>query len=119
MKRIKKTVVFVCFVVASNLLTGQNVKRYEGMMRWPSDLEQLKDLGITRIHDGEVFRVDLLSIPLDYMTFVYNLSMSMGSNPMMGPPTNVITNIQPSGEAVGWFYAASVVSKEMIYHKEN
>lgn len=73
----------------------------------------------SELHDGEVFRVDLLSIPLDYMTFVYNLSMSMGSNPMMGPPTNVITNIQPSGEAVGWFYAASVVSKEMIYHKEN
>ena len=72
----------------------------------------------SEMHDGEVFRLDLLSIPMDYMTFVYNLSMSMGSNPMMGPPTNVITNIQPAGEAVGWFYAASVASVETVYHPE-
>lgn len=71
----------------------------------------------SELHDGEVIRLDLLSIPLDYMTFVYSLSFSMGSNPMMGPPTNVITNIQPAGEAVGWFYAASVVSAETVYHK--
>lgn len=72
----------------------------------------------SELHDGEVFRLDLLSIPLDYMTFIYNLSISMGSNPMMGPPTNVISNIQPAGEAVGWFYTASVVSKETTYFKE-
>lgn len=72
----------------------------------------------SELHDGEEFRLELLSIPMDYMTFIYNLSMSMGSNPMMGPPTNVITNIQPSGSAVGWFYAASVVSKEMTYLKQ-
>ena len=70
----------------------------------------------SELHDGEVFRLDLLNIPLDYMTFVYSVSMSMGSNPMMGPPTNVITNIQPSGAAVGWFYAASVASVETVYH---
>ena len=39
-------------------------------------------------------------------------------NPMMGPPTNVITNIQPAGAAVGWFYAASVASVETVYHPE-
>lgn len=71
----------------------------------------------SKMHDGEVIRIDFLSIPLDYMTFVYSLSFSMGSNPMMGPPTNVMTNIQPAGEAVGWFYAASVVSAETVYHK--
>ena len=71
----------------------------------------------SKMHDGEAIRIDFLSIPLDYMTFVYSLSFSMGSNPMMGPPTNVMTNIQPAGEAVGWFYAASVVSAETVYHK--
>lgn len=70
----------------------------------------------SEMHDGEVFRLDLLNIPLDYMTFVYSVSFSMGSNPMMGPPTNVPTNIQPAGKAVGWFYAASVVSVEKVYH---
>ena len=70
----------------------------------------------SELHDGKVIQLDLLSIPYDYMMFLYSVKMSMGSNPMMGPPTNVPTNIQPSGEAVGWFYAASVVSKEMVYH---
>ena len=73
----------------------------------------------SQLYDGKLFRLDLLSIPYDYMMFVFNVKMAMGSNPMMGPPTNVMTNIQPSGEAVGFFYAASVVSKEMVYHKED
>ena len=71
----------------------------------------------SHLYDGKLFRLDLLSIPYDYMMFVFNVKMAMGSNPMMGPPTNVMTNIQPSGEAVGWFYAASVVSKEMVYSR--
>lgn len=70
----------------------------------------------SELSDGMVIRLDLLSIPSDYMKFVFNVKTSMGSNPLMGPPTNVMTNIQPSGSAVGWFYAASVVSAEMVYH---
>ena len=72
----------------------------------------------SQLYDGKLFRLDLLSIPYDYMMFVFNVKMAMGSNPMMGPPANVMTNIQPSGSAVGWFYAASVVSKEMIYSRQ-
>ena len=72
----------------------------------------------SQLYDGKLIRLDLLSIPYDYMLFVFNVKMAMGSNPMTGPPTNVMTNIQPSSEAVGWFYAASVVSKEMVYHPE-
>lgn len=70
----------------------------------------------SELHDGKVIRLDLLSIPYDYMMFVFSVKMAMGSNPLMGSPSNVMTNIQPSGEAVGWFYAASVVSKEIVYH---
>lgn len=73
----------------------------------------------SELHDGEVIRLDLLSIPYDYMLFIFSVKMAMGSNPLMGSPSNVTTNIQPSGEAVGWFYAASVVSKEMVYHQED
>ena len=72
----------------------------------------------SELTDEEVIRLDLLSIPYEYMLFLYSVKLSMGSNPMMGPPSNVLTNIQPEGTAVGWFYAASVVSKEMVYHKE-
>lgn len=70
----------------------------------------------SELTDGKVIRLDLLSIPPDYMMFLYSVKLSMGNNPMMGPPSNVMTNIQPAGEAVGFFYAASVVSKELIYH---
>lgn len=71
----------------------------------------------SKMHDGEVFRMDLLSIPMDYMMFTFSVMTSTGSNPLLGPPTNVPTNIQPAGAAVGWFYAASVVSAETVYHQ--
>ena len=64
---------------------------------------------------GDHFRVDFYSIPNDYMLFYLGVLTSMGSNPMMGPPSNVDTNIQPKGKGVGWFYAASVVSAECDY----
>ena len=41
--------------------------------------------------------------------------MSTGSNPMMGAPANVVTNIQPEGKAAGWFTVASVVSVETVF----
>ena len=89
----------------------------------PEMLENTSEIPVammtkSELHDGKYIRLDLLSIPSDYMMFVFSVKMAMGSNPMMGPPTNVLTNIQPSREAVGWFYAASVVSKELIYHTE-
>ncbi len=61
---------------------------------------------------GDVFRADLYSIQADYVYFFYSLMMSTGSNPMMGAPANVMTNIQPSGLGAGWFLTASVVSAE-------
>ena len=72
----------------------------------------------SELHDGEVIHLDLLSIPYDYMMFTFNVKTSMGSNPLLGPPTNVMTNIQPAGSGVGWFYAASVVSAETVFRKE-
>lgn len=71
-----------------------------------------------KLFDGDVVRANILSIPTDYMMYVYNVSSSLGSNPMMGPPTNVATNILPKGKAVGWFYAASVVSGEAVWHSD-
>ena len=87
----------------------------------PEFLEKNMEIAVgmvksSELHDGETFRLDLLSIPYDYMLFIFNVKMAMGSNPMLGAPSNVPTNIQPAGNAVGWFYAASVVSKEMVYH---
>ena len=69
------------------------------------------------LKDGDRIHADLYSITQDYFMYFYTLLISMGSNPMMGAPANVSTNIQPEGEGVGWFFTASVVSKETVFRK--
>jgi hypothetical protein len=69
----------------------------------------------SKLRRGDVIRADLYSVPYDYVYFYYSLMMSTGSNPMMGAPANVVTNIQPSGKGAGWFMAASVVSAETVF----
>lgn len=67
------------------------------------------------LRSGDRIRVGLQSIPADYLYFFYTIAMSQGSNPMFGAPANVTTNIQPIGQAVGWFMAASVTSAETVF----
>ena len=69
----------------------------------------------SKLRVGDVIHVDLFSIGADYIYFYYSLMMSTGSNPMLGAPANVSTNIQPEGLAVGWFMTASVVTAETIF----
>lgn len=67
------------------------------------------------LRDGDRIRVDLYSIPMDYLYFYYNIMISIGSNPMLGAPANVATNLNPADRAVGWFLTASVVSAETVF----
>ena len=69
----------------------------------------------SKLKEGDVFHVDFYSIQGDYIYFYYSLMMSTGSNPMLGAPANVSTNIQPPGLGVGWFLTASVVSAETVF----
>lgn len=69
----------------------------------------------SKLRVGDVVHVDLFSIGADYIYFYYSLMMSTGSNPMLGAPANVSTNIQPEGLSVGWFMTASVVSAETMF----
>lgn len=71
----------------------------------------------TYLNDGDRIRADLFSITPGYFYYFYSLLMSTGSNPMMGAPANVSTNIQPEGKGVGWFFTASVVSAETVFRK--
>ena len=71
----------------------------------------------SKLNDGDRIHANLYSIPVDYLTFVYSLLASSGSNPMMGAPANVSTNIQPEGKGVGWFFTASAVSSETVFRK--
>lgn len=67
------------------------------------------------LQKGDVVRADLYSVSQDYLYYVYSLLISTGSNPMLGAPANVITNVQPAGEGVGWFFTASVVTAETVF----
>lgn len=69
----------------------------------------------SKLKNGDTFRVDLYSIQPDYIYYYYSLMMSNGSNPLMGAPANVMTNIQPTELGVGWFLTASVVSTETVF----
>jgi hypothetical protein len=64
---------------------------------------------------GDRIRVDLFNIPSEYLYFYYSIIMSNSSNPMLGAPSNVESNIRPTDRAVGWFLTASVVSAETVF----
>ena len=67
------------------------------------------------VHRGDTVSMDLWSIPRDYAHYIYEIASSNGTNPMMGTPSNVRTNIQPEGLAVGMFHASSKKSCSVIY----
>ena len=86
----------------------------------PEMQEQNKEIPIyyffkSTLKVGDRIRAGLQSIPADYLYFYYSVMMSTGSNPMMGAPANVTTNIQPTDKAVGWFMTASVTSAETVF----
>ena len=88
----------------------------------PEMLQSNKEIPIayfrrSQLMDGDRIHADLYSITPDYYYYFYSLLMSTGSNPMMGAPANVSTNIQPEGKGVGWFFTASVVSSETVFRK--
>ncbi len=88
----------------------------------PEMLENNKEIPIayflrSELNDGDRIQADLYSITPDYYYYFYSVLMSTGSNPMMGAPANVSTNIQPQGEGVGWFFTASVVSASTVFRK--
>lgn len=88
----------------------------------PEMLQSNKEIPIayfrrSQLNDGDRIHADLFSITPEYYYYFYTLLMSTGSNPLMGAPTNVSTNIQPAGDGVGWFFTASVVSSETVFRK--
>lgn len=88
----------------------------------PEMLESNKEIPIgyflrSKLKDGDEIRADLYSITPDYYYYFYSILMSTGSNPMLGAPANVSSNIQPEGEGVGWFFTASVVTGSTVFRK--
>lgn len=71
----------------------------------------------SNLKDGDRIHAKMYSIPAEYLKFVYSLLASSGSNPMLGAPANVNTNIQPDDKGVGWFFTASAVSAETVFRE--
>lgn len=67
------------------------------------------------LHHGDTVRMDLYVIPYGYASYISEIANSNGSNPLMGTPSNVSTNIGPEGKAAGFFYAASLRNATIIY----
>ncbi len=60
------------------------------------------------IHVGDTISITTNSVPSGYYRYISDISGSIGSNPLMGSPTNVRTNIiGKEKEAVGYFHTAS------------
>ena len=69
------------------------------------------------MHEGYKVKLKLHSITKDYMYFLYNQKLSVGSNPFMGAFPANLSNIFSNCDAIGWFSTTSVVSADAIYHE--
>ncbi len=57
----------------------------------------------------------MYSINEEYRQFIQDVRSSSGSNPFMGTPSNVRSNIKPAGKALGFFHAESMVEYSFLY----
>ena len=71
--------------------------------------------GFPSVEKGDKITLYLYSTTPEFATYYNDVLFSFGSNPMMGTPYNVSSNVQPYGKAVGFFEALSVVSASIIY----
>ena len=67
------------------------------------------------LNKGDKITMFMYSITPDFSKYISDINSNFGSNPMMGMPYNVSTNIYPEGKAVGFFEATSVITSEVIY----
>ena len=67
------------------------------------------------LNKGDKVTLYLYSVTPEFSKYISDVNGNIGSNPMIGMPHNVSTNIYPKGAAVGFFEAASVVKSTVIY----
>ncbi len=67
------------------------------------------------LNAGDTVEMFMYSITPEFSNYITDINSNFGSNPMMGMPYNVSTNIYPEGKAVGFFEATSVIKSSVIY----
>lgn len=82
---------------------------------WSFSSEESGNDSLKVLHHGDTVRMDLSVVSSGYAGYISDIASSNGSNPMMGSPANVRTNICPDGTAVGYFNAATIKEKTIIY----
>lgn len=68
--------------------------------------------------DGDTLTVWLYGISKVYYQFLDDVTSTNASNPFMGSPANVRSNIQPSDKASGFFHAAMITRKSVVFREE-
>ena len=68
------------------------------------------------IKEFDKITIYMYSVEQGFRTYIQDIESSRGSNPFMGTPSNVRSNIQPAGRAVGYFYAASMIEFSFLYY---
>ncbi len=71
-----------------------------------------------KLHDGDKITLLVNTVTKEYAEYINDISSSNGSNPFLGIPSNVSSNIYPQDKGVGFFTAYSEVSFDYIYHEE-
>lgn len=69
------------------------------------------------LHEGDIIKLKLISITVDYMYFLFNQKLAVGVNPIMGAFASTATNIFSNCDAIGWFSTTSAVEVEGVYHQ--
>lgn len=97
----------------ANLVGEQSVFTFYDGSVYDGNLTEDDSLRV--LNKGDKVSMIMYSITPGFAGYKSDISSSSGTNPMMGMPYNVRTNIYPKEEAVGYFEAASVVTKSIIY----
>lgn len=116
-----KLLILVCFTSLTNILIGQNIKRYEGVMNLPSDLNQFK--GILHQKYDKDYRIGAGTGYYDYYEdsdgsrikhgkFLFESGGNYGTH---GP--NVISGTYSHGKKVGQWTFEPPKDKDQGYFK--
>lgn len=68
------------------------------------------------MHEGDIVKLKLISITKDYMYFLFNQKLAIGSNPVMGAFPANFSNIWSNCDAIGWFSTTAATECEGVFH---
>ena len=101
----------------ANMIGEQSVHTFKTTQTYlENDSIYIQDMNYYPVAtEGDKITLCIYSVNPEFITYCTDIMSSFGSNPMMGMPHNVATNIYPGGTAVGFFEALSLTKASFIY----